>query len=339
MSKKDFYSILGVKRSATADELKKAYRKLALQHHPDKNPGDKKAEEKFKEISEAYDTLSDPKKREMYDQFGHAGAQGFGGAGGPFGGGGSGGFGGFGGFGGAGGPGGSRSQGGDPFQDIFGDVFGDIFGAGRASGGPRSRRQQNIKGTDLRYTLSITFEESALGCEKVISFIRQKNGKDDSAKLSVNVPAGVKEGQRLKLAGEGDSEASGTPGDLFVIINIQDHLLFKRSENDVTLDLPITYTDAILGTNIEVPTLTGKAMIRIPPGTHSGQTFRLKGKGFPKIGGFGSGDMLVRVLVDTPQTLTPRQKELVEELSKFNESTPLVKSFQDKVSQIMRTRK
>ncbi|MEK2647266.1 DnaJ C-terminal domain-containing protein [Bdellovibrio sp. BCCA] len=335
MSKKDFYSILGVSRTATAEEIKKAYRKLAMQFHPDKNPGDKKAEEKFKEISEAYDTLSDTKKREMYDQFGHAGAQqGFGGAGGPFGG--AGGFGGFGRTHGAG------SNGGDPFQDIFGDVFGEIFGNARGPGGAagaRARRQQ-AKGTDLRYTLNISFEESALGTEKIISFVRQKGGKEESAKLSVNVPAGVKEGQRLKLSGEGDSAAGGgAAGDLYVIINIQEHPLFKRHENDVTLDLPITYTDAILGTNIEVPTLTGKAMIRIPPGTHSGQTFRLKGKGFPKLGGFGSGDMLVRVLVDTPHNLSARQKELVEELAKSTETTPLVKAFQEKVSHLMRNRK
>lgn len=330
MSKKDFYSILGISRSSSPEEIKKAYRKLAVQFHPDKNPGDKKAEEKFKEISEAYDVLSDPKKREMYDQFGHAGSQGFGGAGGPFGG--AGGFGG-----GFGGGAGQSHPGGDPFQDIFGDVFGDIFGATR---GPRGGRRQQTKGTDLRYTLNISFEESALGCERVISFVRQRDGKEDSAKLSVNVPAGVKEGQRLKLAGEGDSgSGGGTPGDLYVIINVQEHPLFKRSENDVTLDLPIAYTDAILGTSIEVPTLTGKAMIRIPSGTHSGQTFRLKGKGFPKIGGFGSGDMLVRVLVDTPHHLSNRQKELVEELSKSSELTPLVKSFQEKVSNLMRTRK
>ncbi|MGZ3769707.1 MAG: DnaJ C-terminal domain-containing protein [Bdellovibrio sp.] len=330
MSKRDFYSILGISRSASQEEIKKAYRKLAIQFHPDKNPGDKKAEEKFKELSEAYEVLSDPKKREMYDQFGHAGSQGFGGAGGPFGG-----AGGFGGFGGGGGH--THAGGGDPFQDIFGDVFGDIFGAAK---GPRGGRRHQAKGTDLRYTLNISFEESALGCEKIISFIRERDGKEDSAKLSVNVPAGVKEGQRLKLSGEGDSgSGGGAPGDLYVIINIQDHPLFKRSENDVTLDLPIAFTDAILGTNIEVPTLTGKAMIRIPPGTHSGQTFRLKGKGFPKLGGFGSGDMLVRVLVDTPHHISSRQKELIEELSKSAETTPLVKAFQEKVSHLMRTRK
>jgi molecular chaperone DnaJ len=325
LSKKDFYSVLGVNRSSSPEEIKKAYRKLALQFHPDKNPGDKKAEEKFKELSEAYDVLSDPKKRDLYDQFGHSGSQGFGGGGGP--------------FGGAGGFGGSGANQGDPFQDIFGDVFGDIFGAGRGpGGGPRGRRPS--KGADLRYTLNIDFEDSALGCEKVISFMRQRGSKEESAKLSVNVPAGVREGQRLKLAGEGDASASGSQaGDLYVIINIQEHSLFKRSENDVTLDLPIVYTDAILGTNIEVPTLSGKAMIRIPPGTHSGQIFRLKGKGFPKLGGFGSGDMLVRILVDTPHNLSARQKELVEELSKSSDSTPLVKTFQEKTSQLMRNRK
>jgi molecular chaperone DnaJ len=331
LSKKDFYSLLNVSRTASADEIKKSYRKLAMQFHPDKNPGDKKAEEKFKEITEAYETLSDPKKREMYDQFGHAGAQGFGGAGGPFGGGAGGGFGGFGGAGGPGGPGP------DAFQDIFGDVFGDIFGGPRAGAGPRSRRQ--TKGADLRYTLNISFEESALGSEKVISFMRQRSGKEEAAKLSVNVPAGVKEGQRLKLSGEGDASAGGTAGDLYVIISVQEHQLFKRNENDVTLDLPITYTDAILGTSIEVPTLTGKAMIRIPAGTHTGQTFRLKGKGFPKVGGFGSGDMLVKILVDTPSHLSSRQKEIIEELAKSGEATPLVKSFQEKVSHLMRTRK
>jgi molecular chaperone DnaJ len=329
LSKKDFYSLLNVPRSATADEIKKAYRKLAMQYHPDKNPGDKKAEEKFKEFSEAYEVLSDPKKREMYDQFGHAGAQnGFGGASGP--------------FGGAGGFGSSAGTGQDPFQDIFGDVFSEIFGArghgpGASAGGPRRRQS---KGSDLRYTLNISFEESALGAEKVISFVRQRGGKDETAKLSVNVPAGVKEDQRLKLAGEGDTSLSGgPPGDLYVIIKVQEHPLFKRQDNDIVIDLPVTYTDAILGTSVEIPTLTGKAMIRIPPGTHTGQTFRLKGKGFPKIGGFGSGDMLVRLIVDTPEKISAHQKELLEELSKVGEETPLVKAFKEKVVNIMRNKK
>jgi molecular chaperone DnaJ len=339
LSKKDYYSLLNVQRSATPDEVKKAYRKLAMQFHPDKNPGDKKAEEKFKEFSEAYEVLSDPKKREMYDQFGHAGTQGGfggGGPGGPFG------AGGFGGYGGAGGPQ-SGGQGQDPFQDIFGDVFSEIFGArghgpGGATGGARRRPS---KGSDLRYTLNISFEDAALGSEKVVNFVRQRGGRDETAKLSVNVPAGVKEDQRLKLANEGDGPAggAGANGDLYVIIKIQDHPLFKRQDNDITMDLPVSYTDAILGTSVEIPTITGKAVIRIPPGTHSGQTFRLKGKGFPKVGGFGSGDMMVRLIVDTPEKISGRQKELLEELSKAAEETPLVKAYKEKVANLMRNKK
>lgn len=325
---KDFYTLLGVNRSASAEELKKAYRKLAMQYHPDKNPGDKKAEEKFKEISEAYDTLSDPKKREMYDRFGHASTQqGFGG-GGPFGGGtrGGGGF--------SGGPFGDMDS--ESFQDIFGDVFGDLFGGTKAGGG-RARRAH--KGADLRYSLNISFEESALGCEKVITFIRSRGGREDTAKLSVAVPAGVKQNQRLKLANEGDSGPNGGPsGDLYVIINVQDHILFRRQEDDVLLELPLKYFDAIIGTQVEVPTLTGKALIKVPSGTHTGQVFRLKGKGFPKVGGFGAGDMLVKVIVDTPRTITVHERELLGELAKSQEDTPLVKSYNEKVAQILKGR-
>ncbi len=337
MAKKDFYQLLGVSKSATADEIKKAYRKLAMQYHPDKNQGNKKAEEKFKEFSEAYEVLSDEKQRQTYDQFGHAGV----GGGNPFSGGGAGGGNPFG--------GGPRGGGGpDQFQDIFGDVFGDIFGqaGGRTSGNPfgqaggRSRaRQQPTRGSDLRYTLHISFEEAAVGCEKMVSFMRQVGPREETAKLSVTVPAGVKEAQRLKLSGEGDRPAQGLAGDLFVIIELQDHLLFKREEFDVVLDLPVSYTDAILGTSIEIPTLFGKAEIKIPPGTHSGQVFRLKSKGFPKLGATGSGDMLVRVTVDTPLKVNPRQKEILEELHRYNEETPLVKSYQDRLQTVLRTRK
>ncbi len=332
MSKKDFYQLLGVAKSAKPDEIKKAYRKLAMQFHPDKNQGNKKAEEKFKEISEAYETLSDEKKRQTYDQFGHAGANGN-----PFGGGGFHPGAGAGGF-----------QGGqDNFHDIFGDVFGDIFsGAGsRARPGPTGRGrtsgfgQRAARGSDLRYSLAITFEEAASGAEKTISFMRQNASREETAKLSVTVPAGVKEGQRLKLAQEGDHPGSGEPGDLYVIISLQDHLLFKREEFDVILDLPVSYTDAILGTTLEIPTLFGKAEIKIPQGTHSGQAFRLKGKGFPKLGATGSGDMLVRVLVDTPAHINSRQKEIIEELQRFKEDTPLVKNYQDKLQTILRNRK
>ncbi len=335
MGKKDFYSVLGVQRGATPEEIKKSYRKLAMQFHPDKNQGDKKSEEKFKEISEAYDVLSDPQKREGYDQFGHAGAQqGFGGgnpfsgAGGPFGG--AGGF-----RGGGGNPGGGP----DPFQDIFGDVFGDIF-SGRGGPAGAGARRRPSRGADLRYSLGVSLEEAALGTEKTISFMRQNSGREEARKLNVNVPAGVKEGQRLKLTGEGDlAPGRGSPGDLFVIVNLEEHLLFKREENDLVIDVPVAYTDAILGAQVEVPTLTGKAQIKIPLGTHSGQVLRLKGKGFPKLGGFGHGDMLVRILIDTPAQVSSKQKELIEELAKSQEETPLVKAFKEKLQQMNRPKK
>lgn len=337
MSKKDFYQLLGVSKSATADEIKKAYRKMAMQYHPDKNQGNKKAEEKFKEISEAYEVLSDEKQRQNYDNFGHAGV----GQGNPFAGGAGGGnpFGGFGSRPGAG-------PGPDQFQDIFGDVFGDIFGqTGRAGGnhfggaGRAKASRQQSRGSDLRYTLSISLEEAAVGCEKTISFVRQLGPREETAKLSVTVPAGVKEGQRLKLTGEGDRPAQGVGGDLFVIVELQEHVLFKREEFDVILDMPVSYTDAILGTNVEIPTLFGKAEIKIPAGTHSGQVFRLKSKGFPKLGATGSGDMLVRVTVDTPTKVNPRQKEILEELHRYKEETPLVKTYNERVQSVLRTRK
>ncbi|PIS10581.1 MAG: molecular chaperone DnaJ [Bdellovibrio sp. CG10_big_fil_rev_8_21_14_0_10_47_8] len=326
MAKKDFYSLLGVARTATPDDIKKAYRKLAMKFHPDKNPGNKKAEDSFKEVTEAYETLSDPKKREMYDQFGFAGAhQGFAGAGA---GAGPGGFSGFGGF-------GQQGGGGEDFQDVFGDLFGDVFG-GRS--GFRQTRKQ--RGADLRYTLNVSFEESALGTEKTVSFIRQRNGSDETARLAVKVPAGVKQGQRLKLASEGDGGPNGgTNGDLYVIINVQDHSLFKREEDDVVLEVPVSYIDAILGSEAEIPTLTGRIALKIPTGTHSGQIFRLKGKGFPKHGGFGAGDMLIRVLVDTPANLSPRQKELVQELAKASGETPQVQAFKEKIAQLLKGRK
>lgn len=327
MSKKDFYQTLGVSKSASADEIKKAYRKLAMQYHPDKNQGNKKAEEKFKEISEAYEVLSDSDKRKNYDMFGHAGVNGEGpyrrssggGGGGPF----------AGGFGQA------------DINDLFGDIFGEAFGAGAARGSRSSqqRGRQSSKGADLRYTLSITFEEAATGCEKVISFVRQVGSREEAAKLSVTVPAGVKEGQRLKLSEEGDKPSSGTAGDLYVIIDLQDHVLFKREEADVLLDLPLKYTEAILGTEVEIPTLSGKAQIKIPAGIYSGQVLRLKGKGFPRIGGIGSGDMLVRLIVDTPQKTNSRQKELLEELNRYADETPLVKGYKEKLDSLMRSRK
>lgn len=344
-NKRDYYEVLGVQRNVTPEELKKVFRKLALQYHPDKNPGNKKAEERFKEVNEAYEILSDPEKRQAYDQFGHMGAQGgfrpganpFDGftRGGGFRGGPGGGFGGFG-----GGPGGPN-EGPENFQDIFGDIFSDFFSGRGGPGGARPGGQQaRGRGADLRYTLNTTFEEAASGTEKTISFIRQRGGKEETAKLAITVPAGVKAGQRLKLRGEGDAPPTGgPPGDLYVIINIQDHPLFKRVENDVHLDLPITFSEAVLGTSAEIPTLTGKATLKIPPGTPSGQIFRLKGKGFSSVAGPGAGDMLVRVVIDVPRDLTDEQKELLARFSASQKPSPLIKAFHEKVDRILKSKK
>ena len=338
MMAKDYYSVLEVSRTATPEEIKKAYRKLAMKWHPDKNPGDKKAEEKFKELSEAYEALSDPQKRDMYDQYGFTGSQQ--GRGGP------GGFGqgGFGGAAGGFGQGGFNrgGPGGENFQDMFGDIFGDIFGpaAGRRGGFSGKGAPRKVRGADLRYTLNIALEDAALGVEKTISYIRNRANKEETAKLSVKVPAGVKHGQRLRLAGEGDgSPADGPAGDLFVIVNIQQHELFQREENDVVLNLPISYTQAILGASVEIPTLTNKVSLKIPPGSSSGQILRLKGKGFPKMGGYGAGDFLVRLIVDTPANLSSKEKELLSELAKTQTETPQVKAFHEKVNQILKGRK
>jgi molecular chaperone DnaJ len=345
-AKRDYYEVLGVARSATADELKKTYRKLALKYHPDKNPGDKKSEEKFKELTEAYEVLQDPKKRQAYDQFGHFGAQagfrpggpnpfeGFSGpgsarAGNP--------FGGFEGF--------SGNAGGEGFQDIFGDIFGEIFSAGRrgasaggAAGGARAGARG--RGADLRYTLNISFEEAASGAEKTISFVRQRDQKEETARLSVTVPAGVKTGQRLKLRGEGDAGVGGSPsGDLYVVVSIHEHPLFKRVENDVHFDLPLTFADAALGIVAEIPTLTGRASLKVPPGTPSGQVFRLKGKGFSAAGGPAPGDMLVRIVIDVPRELTDEQRETLRQMGPTLRGSPLVRAYQEKVDRILKTKK
>ena len=316
MSKRDYYSTLGVERTSSPEEIKKSYRKLAMKFHPDKNPGNKKAEDSFKEITEAYETLSDHKKKELYDQFGFAGAnQGFAGTGPGFGGGFSGNYGGS-----------------ENFQDIFGDIFGDVF----QKRGP-TRKQ---RGADLRYTLTISLEEAAIGSEKMIHFVRNRSGKEDEAKLMVKIPAGVKPGQRLKLSGEGDGSLNGGPnGDLYVILNIAEHNLFKREEDDVILELPVSYLDAIFGCSLEVPTLSGKIAVKLPPGTHSGQVLRIKGKGFQKMGGFGAGDMLIRVLVDTPNDLSIDERKALEEIRKSAIETPQVKNFNEKVASLLRNRK
>lgn len=336
--KRDYYETLGVARSADAAEIKKAYRKLAMKYHPDKNPGNKNAENKFKDVSEAYEILSDTQKRKVYDQFGHAGAQaGF--QGNPFGGG-------------ASGPGanpggydfggfrpqdfsGSYGQHTNP-QDLFNEIFGDLFGGA----GPRKQqRPQNQRGADLRYTLNLKFEDAAKGCEKTINFIRKRLNKDDHARISVSIPAGVKEGQRLKLKGEGDSSSgSGEAGDLYVVVNFQKHPLFEREEQNVLMDLPISFVDAILGTTIEIPTLTGKAKLSIPQGTNSGKILRLKDRGFPKIGSSPDGDMLVKIIVDIPQNLTKEQLRVIEQMSSVAKESPLVKEFNSKIEKVLRER-
>lgn len=328
MAKRDYYETLGVARTATQDEIKKAYRKLAMKYHPDKNPNDKAAEDKFKEVSEAYEALRNEKTRSAYDQFGHAGAP-------------------------TGGPGGGGYYSQDPFSgfdfqnfrggqsyttesafDLFNDIFGDAF-AGRSRRGPTRSR-----GADLKYVLQIELEEANSGIEKTIRFIRNRNGKDDSAHLSVKIPPGVNEGQRLKLRGEGDGgQHGGGPGDLYVVVNYSEHPLFRRNGLDCRMDLPISFVDAIVGTEVEVPTLTGRAKVTVPPNTHPGQIFRLRGKGFCELNGGKHGDMLLRVVVDTPKDIDKEKLEIIKSLAPLADTAPLVREFKQKVDKIIQGRK
>jgi molecular chaperone DnaJ len=366
---KDYYELLGVHRNATDAELKKAYRKLALQYHPDKNPGNKPAEEKFKEINQAYEVLSDPEKRAYYDQFGVAP----GGTGaGP---------GGFGGFGGAG----------MGMGDIFGDIFGEFFGT-------RGGRTRAMAGEDVRYNLTISFTDAAFGATTKIRVPRWERCPDcdgSGAKsrdaiatcsncrgtgqiriqqgffsisrtcsrcggegrvitepcttcrgrkrverertLSIRVPAGVETGNTIRLTGEGElGEYGGPPGDLYIYITVEEHPLFKREGQDIILDVPVTFTQAALGTELEIPTLTGSEKLKVPAGTQPGHIFRLKGKGFPHLRGSGSGDELCRITVEVPSKLSARQKELLKEFESLSSeaSTPLMKGFFDKVKEI-----
>ena len=352
MAKKDYYETLGVARNAPEAEIKKAYRRLAMKYHPDRNPGDKTAEEKFKQAKEAYEVLADGQKRAAYDQFGHAGVDPSAAAAG--------------GFYGAG-PGGAS------FADIFGDVFGDIFGAGaRARGGA-------YRGADLRYSLELSLEDAVKGAETRIRVpaldtcetchgsgakpgtqattcrtcggygqVRMQQGFFSiqqtcptchgrgktiaepcltcggagrvrrTKTLSVKVPAGVDNGDQIRLAGEGEArEAGGPPGDLYVQVRLKPHPVFKRDGDDLHCEVPVSFAQAALGADVEVPTLDRRATLKLPPGTQSEKVFRLRGKGVRNVRGGGVGDLYCHVSIETPVNLTPRQRELLEEFDRL----------------------
>ncbi|MGH8751131.1 MAG: molecular chaperone DnaJ [Burkholderiales bacterium] len=368
MAKKDFYEILGINRDASDDEIKKAYRKLAMKHHPDRNPDNPKAEEHFKEAKQAYEILSDAEKRAAYDQFGHAGVDtqaGMGAAGAGFGG----------------------------FADAFGDIFGDIFGGARG-------RSNVYRGADLRYNLEISLEEAARSTETRIRIpameecatchgsgakpgtkpvtcttcgghgqVRMQQGffsiqqtcpkchgtgkmipepcatchgagrVKQHKTLSVKIPAGIDDGDRIRLSGEGEAGVNGgPPGDLYVVIHIREHTVFTRDHNDLHCEMPISFTIAALGGEIEIPTLDGYAKIKIPTETQTGKVFRLRGKGIKGVRSSAHGDLLCHVMVETPVSLTLRQRELLQELEAINvkdgqRHNPRAKSWMDKVKE------
>jgi molecular chaperone DnaJ len=374
MSKRDYYEVLSVSRTAEAEEIKKAYRKLAVKFHPDKNPGDKTAEEKFKELSEAYEVLNDPQKRSAYDQYGHAAfdrrAGGF-------------------------------ARGGGGFHDPF-DIFREVFGGGSMFddlfGGGRSDPTQPQRGDDLRYDMEISFEESAHGCEKEISVTKPErcdvcngsgaetgsktrtcptcggrgqvissrgifsiaqtcphcqgagrviekpckachgNGRRDVAsKIKLRIPAGVDSGSRLRSAGNGEAGLRGGPsGDLYVVLHVKPHEIFQRDGDDLLCEVPVSFVQAALGAEIEVPTLSGKSEIRIPPGTQPGTMFRLKGKGVRNVQGYGHGDLHVRINVEVPSHLNSAQKAKLQEFAELcnGKESPLSQSFFEKAKKL-----
>ncbi|ENO96458.1 molecular chaperone DnaJ [Thauera phenylacetica] len=368
MSKRDYYEVLGVNRDAGDDEIKKAYRKLAMKFHPDRNPDNKEAEESFKEAKEAYEMLSDPQKKAAYDRYGHAGVDPSMGAG----------------------PG---AQGFDGFSDAFGDIFGDLFG-----GGGRGGRSNVYRGADLRYNLEITLEEAARGAEKTIRIptveecgtchgsgakpgthpkpcptcqghgqvrvqqgffsiqqtcpkchgsgkiipdpCRDCGGAGRTKKqktLEVKIPAGIDDGMRLRHAGHGEPGLNGgPPGDLYVEIHIRKHAVFERDHDDLHCEMPISITTAALGGEIEIPTLEGMARLKIPAETQSGKVFRLRGKGIKNVRSHVHGDLMCHVVVETPVNLTERQRELLrefEEISSGNATrhNPKAQGWMDKV--------
>jgi molecular chaperone DnaJ len=361
MEKRDYYEVLGVEKNATADELKKAYRKLAIKYHPDKNPGDKEAEEKFKEVAEAYDVLSDPEKRQRYDQFGHSmGQQGF-----------------------PGGAGGFYSSGGFTMQDIF-DRFGDIFGGATGAGwggATGSRRKATRKGSDLRVKVKLTLDDIAKGVSKTLKIpvmapcehCKGTGAKDGTAfstchtcngtgtvihtqqtflgtmqstavcpdchgegkiinqpcpdchgegvkrvesVVSFDIPAGVQEGMTLTIKGKGNAPRhGGVNGDLLVVIEEVKHPELIRDGNDVIYNLMLDFPTAVLGGSVEVPTISGRARVKIAAGTQPGKVLRLRGKGLPSTEGYGTGDELINIMVYVPETLTDSDKALLEQLA------------------------
>ncbi len=361
--KRDFYQILGIDRDASPEEIKKAYRKLAHQHHPDKNPGDRSAEERFKEISQAYEVLSTPEKRQTYDRFGTTepgrGFEGFGG-----------------------------------FESGFGSIFDDIF-EGFFSGRTGRSTRGAQRGADLRYNLEIRFEEAATGVEKEIVIPRletchtcrgggakpgsqpivcracrgtghvrfsqgfltvsqtcgQCRGEGRVVEhpcgtcrglghvkaertLTVKIPAGVETGTRLKLAGEGEAGVrGGPPGDLYVVITVQEHPIFLRQGDDLYCEIPISFTQAALGAQMEIPTISGRAVLKIPPGSQTGAEFRIRGKGLPNVRGYGRGDLVARIFVEVPTHLTAKQRDLLEQYARLENGagSPLVQGFWEKV--------
>ena len=280
----NYYEILGLSKGASDDEIKKAFKKKAMKFHPDRTGNDKSAETKFKEAKEAYDVLSDPQKKSMYDQYGTT----------DFGGGFGGGFGG-------------RSQGGfnaSGFEDVFEDLFGDIFGGGRARNPNRA-----YKGADLEYHLQLTLEEAAFGIEKVVKF-RTKN---EDKEISVSIPAGVDNGDRVRLSGKGEPGINqGPPGDLFIRVVLEKHSIFERDGNNLYCNVPISFAEATLGAEIEIPTLSNnKVSIDIPPGTQTGKYFRLRGKGIKSVRGGNIGDLMCSVQIETPVNLSNEQKNIL----------------------------
>jgi molecular chaperone DnaJ len=374
MAKKDYYETLGVARNAAEAEIKKAYRRLAMKYHPDRNPGDKSAEASFKEAKEAYEILSDAQKRAAYDQFGHAGVDPSAAAG----------------------AGGFYGAGGASFADIFGDVFGDIFG-----GGGRGRGAQGYRGADMRYSLELGLEEAVRGTEVRIRVptlescdtckgsgakpgtsattcrtcgghgqVRMQQGffsiqqtcpschgsgktisdpcptchgqgrVQKTKTLNVKVPPGVDEGDQIRLAGEGEAGEHGGPsGDLYVQVRLKPHPVFKREADNLYCEMPVSFATATLGGELEVPTLDGKASVKIPPGTQSEKTFRLRGKGVRNVRSGETGDLYCRVSVEVPVNLTARQKELLDEFDKLVQEggarhSPRTQSWFDKIREL-----